>query len=148
MKKLSLFLLALILIAGQAFAAITITRSTEERFNDAQTGDSRKRVIGTIALDSSHPAEGESLHPSVLGMDAYTRVTIGPAGPTAWTAAGETAAARNMRRFGFDYTTNKFYVISVINPLAAGGVYEVSGPVTYDLSYLATVPFEAIGTMS
>lgn len=149
MKKFSLVALMLVLISGQAFAAITITKSLEERVNDAQTGNSYVRVTGTIALDSSHPAEGETLHPSMLGMDSFTRVNIGPAGPASWTAQTALAAARNARRFGFDYTANRFYVLSVIAPSGTlGGAYEVSGPITYDLSYLATVPFEAVGAIS
>lgn len=147
MKKFCLFLLALVLITSQAFA-YTTTRTTEERFADAYTGDSYKRVIGYFTLDSSHPAEGETLLPSQLGMASFTKVTIGPAGPAAWGATSALAASTGVpRRFGFDYTANRFYVISTIST-SNGASYDVSGPVTYDLSYLARVPFEAVGPIS
>lgn len=149
MKKFSLFLLALVLVCGQAFGAITVTRNTEERYNDAVTGDSYRRVIGTIALDSSHPAEGEVILPSQLGMSSFTKFTANASGPGAWTAQSALAASRNIRRFGFDYTANRLYVISVVSASSTSyGEFEVSGPVTYDLSYLTTVPFEAVGPIA
>lgn len=145
-KKLSMFLLALVLVCSQAFA-YTITKTVEERFDDAVTGDSYHRVNGYLTLDSSHPAEGENFTPSQLGMASFTRVTVGPQGPAAWTANSAAASARNLRRFGFDYTANRVYVISVVQS-SAGTVFEVSGPITYDLAYLTSVPFEALGPIS
>lgn len=147
MKKFSLILLALILMCGQAFA-YTITRTTEERFNDATTGDSYKRINGTFALDSSHPAEGETLLPSQLGLASFTRVSIGPGTPP-----GNFSTTNVPRKFAFDYTNNRFFVLTA--NVAGGGSagaqsygIEVSGPVTYDLSYLTRVPFEAVGPIS
>ena len=151
MKKFSLILLALILISGQAFA-YTITKSLEERVDDAVSGDSYRRVTGYLVLDSSHPAEGENFNPAQLGMASFTSVIVGAGGPAAWPVAAVGATVDNVRRFGFDYTTNKVYVISISTLWGAGSAgasaLEVSGPITYDLDYLTKVPFEAVGPIS
>lgn len=144
MKKIMAFLLALVLITGQAWA-FTITKTVEERFNDSQTpGASYRRVTGTLGLDSSHPAAGESILPSALGMASFTRFHAGPVGPGAWTAQTISDSSRNIRNFGFDYTSNRLYVITTV----AGSSIDISGPITYDLSYLTSVPFEAVGPIS
>lgn len=152
MKKFLAFLLALVLISSSQAFAYSITKSLEERVNDAATGDSYRRVTGYLTLDSSHPAEGERFAPSEFGMASFTSVTIGAGGPAAWPAAAVGATVDNVRRFGFDYTTNKVYVISIstIWGAAAAGAsaLEVSGPITYDLDYLTKVPFQAVGPIS
>jgi hypothetical protein len=148
MKKFIAFLLALAVMGGQAYAAVAVTRSVEERIDDAATGDSYRRVTGYLALDNSHPAEGEVILPSQFGMASFTRFSADASGPAAWTAQSVLATARNVRRFGFDYTANRLYVISTISTASSYGEYEVSGPITYDLAYLTKVPFEAVGPIS
>lgn len=147
MKKLISFLLALCLVSGQAFA-YTITRTLEERVTDANTGDSYRRVTGSLALDSSHPAEGETLLPTQLGMASFTKITIDSATPP----FGSWTTTQVPRRFGFDYTNSRFFVLSIRQADTTFGTagnpsfsVEVSGPVTYNLAYLTRVPFEAVG---
>lgn len=153
MKKFSLILLALVLISSQAFG-YTITKQTEERFQSADTGDSYVRVIGYFALDSSHPALGEQLLPSQLGLASFSKVDISRGDPP----FGSWTATQDPKRFGFDYTNNRFFVVSTqIGSTAGGGgglgnsvsyTIEISGPVTYNLAYLTRVPFEAVGPIN
>lgn len=147
MKKFIFVLFALVLMSGQAYG-YTITKDLTERVDDAETGETIIRVSGTLALDSSHPAKGETILPSQLGMVTIKRFTVTPTGPGAWTAQSTLEAARNLRRFGFDYTANRLYVITTTKEGVNGDSFDVSGPVTYDLSYLTQVPFEAVGTIS
>jgi len=156
MKKLGFFLLALMLVSSQAFA-YTITKELTERLTDAETGDSYVRVTGYFALDTSHPAEGETLLPTQLGMASISRIEIGPGAPgtNTWTPCGSGSNCRSVRRFGFDRVNSRFFVITTRQQGSGAGNFatvsvgvDISGEVTYDLEYLSRVPFQAIGPIS
>lgn len=89
----------------------------------------RRRVVGTLAFDSSYPTGGESVPRSLLGLLKFDDVRIGP-------KAGYL--------FEWDDTNQKVKVYQGDNDNAADApLIEVAD--TTDLSALTAVPISALG---
>jgi hypothetical protein len=162
MKKILSILALLVLVSSQAFA-ITYTVSSREDFTNAK-GESKVRVYGTIAMDSSYPCNsttkicGEVFLPAQIGMSAINQVLIDPPYSNVVGAAGGvfflryhatgSAAANVASEAGVtSYPNIRAYYTQAVpsnGPVINGPL--VSMP-SYDLSALTAVPFEAIGSL-
>lgn len=146
MKKFLAILLAMLLLSSSAFAAVVVTVSSENRYEDS-LGRSYKQVIGTLAFDSTYACTG-----ATCGEPFPAQGKLGLASISAW-------------RSPFVYSTlSASYVTAVAeNKVASGGVDASGGTdgrllligvsyvgtlvsaVSGNQSILSAVPFEAIG---
>ena len=155
LKKFSVFLLALVLMSSQAFA-ITYTVNSREDFLDSD-GDSKVRIYGTIAFDSSYPYNattnlgGEVLLPTQIGLSAINQLVVDPIYVRSMGSSGSIAIVRyhSSLEASLATTTSGIRVYSsmpngITQSSLSGGIITVA---TYDLSALTAVPFLAIGDL-
>lgn len=161
MKKfLALLVVMLMVFSSSAFAAITITPTTKQCYEDT-SGNSYCRVNGTIAMDSTYYCNsttkicGYRFTAAQIGLKSITRFLPvmthatnvgGSGGVVTWVyhsegkvdAVGSSTETANIRAYYYAGPTAS----QSGGGLSAGPL--VSAP-SYDFSALTAVPFEVIG---
>lgn len=147
LKVLSV-LLALCFLANTAFAAVSYTVTSRDRYTDDQ-GNDVVRSRGYITMDSSYPCDtatgrcGYAVKADQLGMNSIAQMAITPMVST--NVGGNLVLFKYHNAGVADNGSTgaiRGYYTALATGVTAGGLASMP---SYNLSDLTTVPFEAIG---